>query len=81
MTPRVQGEPIAQGSDFCWTFGLRGGKRLISQRYLTTGCILNTVNKSIERVFLCHEFSIMTFKVVAKMLDTYGYMSTRSPES
>ena len=33
---------------------------------------VKTVNKSIERVFLCHECSNNDNKVVAKMLDTYG---------
>ena len=81
MTPRVLGEPIVTGSD-CRLLSSEEEKDLLfhNVRY-ATGLNLSTVNKSIERAF-CVSDDPCEFnndnEVVSKMLDTYGYMSTRS---
>ena len=85
MTPRVQGEPIVPGSDFVGLLASEEAKDLLFHNVTyATGCNLSTVNKSIERAFCVMddpcEFNNDN-EVVTKMLDTYGYMSTRSPES
>ena len=85
-TPRVQGEPIVQGSDY----GLghlpsQERNDLFHNVKYATGEMLGSVNKSIERSF-CVNLDPCEFNndndVVTKMLDTYGNMSTRSqPET
>ena len=80
MTPRVQGEPIVQGSDFVGLLDSEEAKDLLFHNVTyATGCNLSTVNKSIERAFCVMddpcEFNNDN-EVVTKMLDTYGYMSS-----
>ena len=85
MTPRVQGEPIVPGSDFVGLLDSEEAKDLLFHNVTyATGSGLSTVNKSIERAFCVMddpcEFNNDN-EVVTKMLDTYGYMSTRSQKA
>ena len=83
MTPRVQGEPIVPGSDFGLLASEEAKDLLFHNVTYATGNNLSAVNKSIERAF-CVTDDPCEFnndnEVVTKMLDTYGYMSTRSPK-
>ena len=80
-TPRVLGEPIVQGSDYGLLASEEAKDILFHNVTYATGDKLSTVNKSIEKAFCVNddpcEFNNDN-EVVTKMLDTYGYMSTRS---